>query len=102
MTFNAIFMSQLGKKPKPLREEIGEILAGSEQPMNCIDIFNRSKVAITSRDISLELVKMNHFEKSVFIDEMRERPGFRAVAHWTLTEKGRDIYSVQNEEMLCD
>ncbi len=89
MPFNAIMMSQLGICPKPLREEILEILAAASEPMNVIQIFDRSAVAVTSRDVSLELVKMKKSAGLVDVGDMRKRPGFREVAHWVLTEKGR-------------
>ena len=93
MAFDPIMMSQLGKVPKKLCDEILEIMAASELPMNVIEIFTQSHVAVTSRDVSLELVKMKNSQGLVEIVDVRERPGFRAVAHYALTDAGRAALS---------
>lgn len=58
MTFNSIMLSQLGRRPKKLDEEIIDILQKSEAPLNVQQIFIKSSAAITSRDISLKLVQL--------------------------------------------
>lgn len=91
MAFDPIMMSQLGKQQPKLCDEIAQLLAGTES-LNVQELFRQSVVAVTSRDISLELVQM---KKSGLVDvvEYRRRPGFRQVGQWALTENGRAKYS---------
>ena len=83
------FVDQVLNGPKPLRQEILEHLAAAAAPMCCKDLFEISKAALTSRDISLDLCVMKG-KGLVELTEMKEREGFRAVGFYEITAAGRD------------
>ncbi len=93
MSFNDSFLGQLVNKLPTLEEEIVQILTASEKPLSVSDIYNKSKVAVTSRDISLLLAK-DRDQLNIEIAHYAARPGFRECAHYqmrTLNNEATDI-----------
>lgn len=94
MAFSKIFMSQLMLEHTNLDTEILEILMKSSKPMSCVDILSKSKIASTSRDISLELFRNLRAKNLVEIDCKVRRQGTAAdVALWKLTVLGKETIS---------
>jgi hypothetical protein len=113
MAFDKIFMSQIGQVPEPLDLEILKIMSNINQPMTTQEIFKLSKVAITSRDVSLEFGKNLKKKGLVEIDRKERKPGIaQECAYWKLTQKGIDFiksgktelpeYEIEDEPKMTD
>lgn len=88
---NPLFLNQLISKKPDLHDEIMQILHANNVPMTCLEIFEKSEVAVTSRDISLEMQRNLKTHGMVEIDRKVIRPGTAAeVAYWKLTQAGID------------
>lgn len=86
---NPLFLNQLIFTKPDLYEEILQILQANNGPMTCKEIFDKSEVATTSRDVSLEMQQKLKAHGMVEIDRKVRRPGTGAeVAYWKITPAG--------------
>lgn len=83
MAFSNILLQQVTEKLPSLEVEVIEILNSASAPLSVDDIYQHSKVARTSRDISL-LLSQRRSQLNIEISHWAKRPGFRECAFYKI------------------
>lgn len=100
---NPLFLNQLISKMPDLHEEILQILKANTEPMTCLEIFDKSEVAVTSRDIRLEMKRKLEAHGMVEIDRKVRRPGTGSdVAYWKIIQVGVDYLNERQSSDVRD
>jgi len=94
MSFDNNFLGQLVNKLPTLEEELVQILTATKKPLSVSDIYKQSKVAVTSRDISLLLAQRRE-ALNIEIAHFATRPGFRECAHYQMSTINDQVNDIQ-------